>query len=162
MVKFTGFLITFVSKPVISGFTSAAAITIASSQLKGLFGIKIHSHGLVDTWIQVYKHIGETRWEDLTLGVCSIIVLLFLKVCSIIIFFIMDLIQFHILKYIREFEQFKKQDNDTGGEKALKFFIFLISVGRNAIVVVIATIIAFVLQDNQPFTITGMKLIFLF
>ena len=33
-----GFLIDFISVPVIAGFTSAAAITIASGQIKGLLG----------------------------------------------------------------------------------------------------------------------------
>ena len=36
-----GFVIDFISVPVTAGFTSAAAITIASGQVKSLFGLKI-------------------------------------------------------------------------------------------------------------------------
>ena len=36
-----GFVIDFISVPVIAGFTSAAAITIASGQIKGLLGINV-------------------------------------------------------------------------------------------------------------------------
>ena len=36
-----GFLIDFISLPVIAGFTSAAAITIASGQVKSLLGITV-------------------------------------------------------------------------------------------------------------------------
>ena len=39
--KCLGFLIDFISVPVIAGFTSAAAITIATGQVKALLGIKI-------------------------------------------------------------------------------------------------------------------------
>ena len=50
-----GFLIDFISVPVIAGFTSAAALTIASGQWKSLLGLSIdsahksHTHaGVVD------------------------------------------------------------------------------------------------------------------
>jgi MFS superfamily sulfate permease-like transporter len=36
-----GFLIDFISLPVIAGFTSAAAITIATGQVKSLLGITV-------------------------------------------------------------------------------------------------------------------------
>lgn len=35
-----GFLVEFISMPVISGFTTAAALQIASAQLKSLFGLE--------------------------------------------------------------------------------------------------------------------------
>ncbi|RXG72095.1 Sodium-independent sulfate anion transporter [Armadillidium vulgare] len=70
-----GFFINFISHPVISGFTSAAAITIASSQLKGLFGLKIKTGGVVDTWVKVCRHIQETIWQDAVLGLSCIIIL---------------------------------------------------------------------------------------
>jgi MFS superfamily sulfate permease-like transporter len=38
---FAGFLIDFISMPVIAGFTSAACITIASGQVKSLLGLSI-------------------------------------------------------------------------------------------------------------------------
>jgi len=45
-----GFLVNFLSHPVISGFTSAAAITIALSQVKDLLGVDIgRPDGVVDT-----------------------------------------------------------------------------------------------------------------
>ena len=37
-------MIDFISVPVTAGFTSAAAITIASGQVKSIFGLEIH-HG---------------------------------------------------------------------------------------------------------------------
>ncbi|KAL2711530.1 sodium-independent sulfate anion transporter [Vespula squamosa] len=44
-----GFLLDFISLPVITGFTSAAAISIASSQFKSLFGIPGRTEGFLDS-----------------------------------------------------------------------------------------------------------------
>lgn len=62
------------------GFTTAAAITIASSQLKGLLGIKGKSNEFLESWISVSEHIQETRYQDLCLGLLTIFVLASLKV----------------------------------------------------------------------------------
>ncbi|MEM6866729.1 MAG: SulP family inorganic anion transporter, partial [Bacteroidota bacterium] len=44
-----GFLANFLSRPVVSGFTSAAALVIAVSQLKYLMGIDIEALGTLET-----------------------------------------------------------------------------------------------------------------
>lgn len=67
--------------PVTVGFTSAAAITIASSQIKGLFGLPGRPHGFIDSWVNAYNHITELRLWDTILGVVTIIVLVLFKVC---------------------------------------------------------------------------------
>ena len=63
-----GFLIDFISVPVIAGFTSAAALTIASGQWKSLLGLEIehrsHSHaGVVDYYIDIVNYINTIRWQ---------------------------------------------------------------------------------------------------
>ena len=82
-----GFLIDFISVPVIAGFTSAAALTIASGQVKSLLGLTIpsdeksHLHlGVVDGWIDVFTHIKTCRWQDATLGLICCVILLSLRV----------------------------------------------------------------------------------
>jgi sodium-independent sulfate anion transporter 11 len=77
-----GFLVEFVSVPVVAGFTSASAIIIASSQVKGLFGLSYSSEGFVESWRKLFEHIGSTRLWDTVLGVCCIISLLCLRVSS--------------------------------------------------------------------------------
>lgn len=75
-----GFLVNFLSHPVISGFTSAAAIIIGLSQLKHLLGIKIpnseHAHEIV---IAAAQHIGETNLLALGIGIAAIFVIKFSK-----------------------------------------------------------------------------------
>merc|ERR1719195_368836 len=80
-----GFLIDFISVPVIAGFTSAAAITIASSQVKSLLGLTIlekshlHHLGIIPSWVEVFTNIKTCRWQDATLGLVSCAVLLSLR-----------------------------------------------------------------------------------
>jgi sodium-independent sulfate anion transporter 11 len=75
-----GFLVQFVSVPVVAGFTSASAIIIASSQVKGLFGLSYNSEGFVESWTKLFGHIGSTRLWDTVLSGSCIIILLCLRV----------------------------------------------------------------------------------
>lgn len=62
------------------GFTSAAAITIASSQVKPLLGIRSgNSNEFIHSWENVFNHLDEVTFWDSFLGVASIIILLLLK-----------------------------------------------------------------------------------
>ena len=85
-----GFLIDFISVPVIAGFTSAAALTIASGQWKSLLGVNIdphhksHTHaGVVDYYIDIFHNISTVRYQDALLGFICCIILLSLRVNTI-------------------------------------------------------------------------------
>ena len=71
-----GFLVNFLSKPVISGFTSAAAVIIGLSQLKHLLGVTIEQSNQVHVLLlNVFKAIDKTNFYTLTLGICAIILI---------------------------------------------------------------------------------------
>lgn len=74
-----GFLVRFISSSVISGFTTAAAITIASGQIKSLLGLPGHGTEFIPAWANFFKHWKQTRATDTILGVSAIIILLLLK-----------------------------------------------------------------------------------
>lgn len=75
-----GFLVNFLSHPVISGFTSAAAIIIAVSQLKYLLGIDIpRFSALTDTVSYAFQHINETHFPTFLLCIGGIALILGLK-----------------------------------------------------------------------------------
>lgn len=68
-----GFLVNFLSHPVVSGFTSAAALIIGLSQLKHLLGIKIAgSHHVHEILWQAIEKIGEINWVTLAIGIAGI------------------------------------------------------------------------------------------
>lgn len=75
-----GFLVEFVSMPVVSGFTSAASLIIACSQIKSLLGLKIHGESFIEIWRELVNNIHRTRIPDLILSCCCILILLTLKV----------------------------------------------------------------------------------
>ncbi|TLP75443.1 SulP family inorganic anion transporter [Maribacter sp. ACAM166] len=75
-----GFLVNFLSKPVISGFTSAAAIIIVSSQLKHLLGISVEgSTKIYQTVPNIFFKLGEINWFDFGIGLVGIGVLIGFK-----------------------------------------------------------------------------------
>ncbi|MEL6660620.1 MAG: SulP family inorganic anion transporter, partial [Bacteroidota bacterium] len=58
-----GFLVNFLSHPVISGFTSAAALIIGLSQLKHLLGVDIaRSHHVHEIILQAIEQFGAINW----------------------------------------------------------------------------------------------------
>ena len=82
-----GFLLDFISAPVIAGFTSAAALTISSGQLQDLLGLSVDTEnkcetqaGVVDYYVDIANNIGAVRWQDMLLGMSCTIALLLLRV----------------------------------------------------------------------------------
>ena len=75
-----GFLVNFISHPVISGFTSAAAVIIVISQLKDILGCQIprleHAHETVG---YVYQHIHETHLFTLLVCLGTLLLMIILR-----------------------------------------------------------------------------------
>ena len=75
-----GFLVNFLSRPVISGFTSGAALIIICSQLKHLLGVNIaKSNQFLQLIINVFEKISEINWYDFALGMAGIVLIVLLK-----------------------------------------------------------------------------------
>lgn len=68
-----GVIVNFLSHPVIIGFTNAAAIIIALSQVSKLIGVKMNSseHFILDIWA-VVRQIGDTHFPTLLMGLLAI------------------------------------------------------------------------------------------
>ncbi len=72
-----GFLVNFLSQPVISGFTSAAAIIIGLSQAKHLLGVPLAPSNLVyEIAAEVGRNVGQTHLLTFGLGVSAVALLL--------------------------------------------------------------------------------------
>jgi len=76
-----GLIVNFLSHPVVNGFTNAAAIIIASSQLSKMFGVYVdkapHHY---ETIIRVVEAAMDyTHWPTLAMGVASIAIMAGLK-----------------------------------------------------------------------------------
>jgi len=75
-----GFLVNFLSKPVISGFTSAASLIIGLNQLKHLTGMNINRNSkLQNIVVDAVQHFKEVHLLTLSIGVISIITIVLFK-----------------------------------------------------------------------------------
>ncbi|MBT8260933.1 MAG: solute carrier family 26 protein, partial [Bacteroidia bacterium] len=78
-----GFLVNFLSHPVVSGFTSAAALIIGLSQLKHLLGVDIQrSHHVHEIVLQAIEKFSEINWVALLIGLVGIIIIVASKKIS--------------------------------------------------------------------------------
>jgi sulfate permease, SulP family len=76
-----GLVVNFLSHPVVNGFTNAAAIIIATSQLSKLFGVYVdNAPHHYETVIQVVKSsFHYTHWPTVAMGVLAFGIMYFLK-----------------------------------------------------------------------------------
>ncbi|KAJ8944651.1 hypothetical protein NQ314_009413 [Rhamnusium bicolor] len=114
------FLIDFISGPVSIGFTSAAAIIIATTQVKDVLGLSYPGGKFLQVWEQIFEHISETRPWDALLGFTCMAFLLIL----------------------RQAKDFKIGPDDEKERKLIHAFltkvVWLISTARNIIVVIVS------------------------
>lgn len=79
-----GFLVNFLSRPVISGFTSAAALIIALSQLKHLLGVDLQRNNKIHSLVfDALQQLKDTNLITLAIGIISILILIFFKRFSV-------------------------------------------------------------------------------
>ncbi|ODM93537.1 Sodium-independent sulfate anion transporter, partial [Orchesella cincta] len=112
-----GFIVNFISAPVNSAFTSAAAITICSTQIKALLGLSYPAEGFLSIITGAVDHIYEVKLNDTLLSIACIVTLLVLQ---------------HIPNVFSSYEK---------SYPKLHKWLWLISVARNAIVIVVCTVI---------------------
>ncbi|CAF2154835.1 probable sulfate transporter 3.4 [Brassica rapa] len=73
-----GFVIDFLSKPTLIGFTAGAAVIVSLQQLKGLLGI-VHFTGkmqFIPVMSSVFSHRSEWSWETILMGLGFLAILL--------------------------------------------------------------------------------------
>jgi SulP family sulfate permease len=75
-----GVLVNFLSHPVVIGFTNAAAIIIATSQLNKIFGISVEKapHHYETVWNTLLA-TSETHWPTFVIGVLAFMIILALR-----------------------------------------------------------------------------------
>jgi len=75
-----GFLVNFLSHPVVSGFISAAALIIGLSQLKHLLGIDIpRSHHVHEILLNAIDKFNDINWIAFIIGLVGILIIIISK-----------------------------------------------------------------------------------
>ncbi|XP_057371356.1 sodium-independent sulfate anion transporter-like isoform X2 [Daphnia carinata] len=132
-----GFIMDFISAPVISGFCSAAAVTVILSQFKTILGLSFRGSTFTKVLPGIFKYWRSIRVWDAVLGFVFIAFLMLLKNLTLV----------------------KKWFNagcclhNPCVEKALWF----VSTCRNALAVILGCVIAYVFEiyGNRPFQLLG-------
>nr|XP_057925505.1 sodium-independent sulfate anion transporter [Doryrhamphus excisus] len=130
-----GFLLDFISFPVIKGFTCAAAITIGFGQVKNILGLQDIPH---EFFLQVYYtfyQIPEARIGDVVLGLLCLAVLIMLMLMKTRL----------------------GCDDAPRYSKIARTFVWAVATMRNALVVLAASLCAFSWEafGHHVFSITG-------
>ncbi|XP_023935120.2 sodium-independent sulfate anion transporter-like [Bicyclus anynana] len=116
-----GFLVDLMSPAVTSGFTSATAVIIVVAQLKGLLGLSFVAESPFDNARLIAQHWADVRLPDCALGAVCCTVLLALR---------------------------KLKDVPVSDKRAgLKKLLWLVSISRNALVVLGASAVAYCTYD---------------
>jgi SulP family sulfate permease len=74
-----GFLVNYLSHPVVAGFTSAAAIIIGLSQMGYLLGLSLSRGNIISSISELLQNITSTHLMTLAIGLSAIVILLFVK-----------------------------------------------------------------------------------
>nr|XP_055245281.1 sodium-independent sulfate anion transporter isoform X3 [Gorilla gorilla gorilla] len=132
-----GFLLDFISYPVIKGFTSAAAVTIGFGQIKNLLGLQNIPRPFFLQVYHTFLRIAETRVGDAVLGLVCMLLLLVLK-----------LMRDHVPPVHPEMPP---------GVRLSRGLVWAATTARNALVVSFAALVAysFEVTGYQPFILTG-------
>ncbi|XP_007557755.1 solute carrier family 26 member 6-like [Poecilia formosa] len=82
LVKF-GFMVTYLSEPLIRGYTTASACHVCISQLKYLFGVKparfVGPFALVYTLVEICRLLPQTKIPELVVSLVALAVLIIVK-----------------------------------------------------------------------------------
>ena len=134
-----GFIVRVIPVPVVSGFTSAACIIIACEQLPNWLGLTVNSDEFFPLLKETFSNISQSKTWDIVLGV----------ICMV------------LLEVMRNFSKIQwPSENDyppTVLQKVARKFIWIMEIGRNAVVVFSCMLVAYAFhcKDKHPFSLTG-------
>lgn len=156
-----GFLVDFVSGPVSSGFTSAVALIIVTSQVKDILGISTSGTTFLEQWMSIFGEIHNTCTWDAILGIGCIIVLLSMRVCFQ--FYSFSFYYTTFLQLLASIKLGEANENDTKNaqpstfQKVINKLLWLVGTSRNAILVVICGVIGYMfnVSGEPPFKLIG-------
>jgi len=75
-----GFIVNFLSRPVITGFTSAVALTIGLNQFRNLLGVDFIQSDLIQVVaVDIFQRIVEMNLQTASIGLVSVLIIIVLK-----------------------------------------------------------------------------------
>jgi len=133
-----GSVANFMPRHVLSGFISAAALTIFSTQLSGLFGYAKAPSNFVGRIVHFFTHVYKPNVYDLVMSICCLIYLIFFM-------------------WLSKKEVTKESKSKSLAKKVADKSIWFLCVARSALVCILATAVAytFYINDLEGLTLAG-------
>eukprot|EP00794_Sanderia_malayensis_P014991 gene14991-16537_t len=135
-----GFIVHFISRPVLSGFMSGAIIAICVSQLKDLFGLRNSPRGLFPRLGHFFRNLKYTRLGDALLGTACIALLV-------------------VLHFVGKRQNTTSSTSEGRWKIIARKILYCVCLAKSALVVIIATIVAYLVHicggHPDTFTLTG-------
>lgn len=123
-----GALVNFISLPVASGFSSAASVIVIVNLFKSILGLKFSSSSFLELVYKLLTHIPHTNYWDLILGIGCFVTLITLKKLN---------------EKVKTFG--KGQKPLPKWQRGCLSIIWFFLTARNALVVLVAAITAYIL-----------------
>lgn len=126
-----GWVIDFIGFPVLNGFTSAAAVTIFTSQIKFILGLSEIRRDFAEACEDIVNKIEDSRWQDVVMGFGCIFLTFYL-------------------------EQVAKKYGPRKYDTKADYIKWLCGTARNSIVIVVAIIVARIVaavEDDLVFSL---------
>ena len=133
-----GFIVRFIPIPVITGFTSSAAIIIGCGQIPGILGMSGMPKNLVPRLHKTFSNIMHTNHWDVILGIACVLLL-------------------EALRRVNRMPMLYKRETSPS-KRIMKKIVWFVSVARNAVIVFFTTFLALTMEthgDGGHFSLTG-------
>ena len=135
-----GFIVQIMPLPVISGFVTTAALTIACGQVKHILGLSNIPREFFPCLIKIFSKINQTNIWDLVLGL----------ICMVLL---------ELLRHMRPADLPPEYYDSppTCLQKFSRKFLWIVCTARNAMIVFASGLVALALYQKSlvPFTLTG-------
>ena len=131
-----GFVVRFISTPVISGFVSSAAIIIVVNQLHDLFGLRKHAKTFIGKLTDFFENIVRTKPGDAALGLTCLVLLITLGFVS------------------KRKQNTKKSSTPSTCRTIGRSALFYAAIGKSPLIALLSTVVSYI------FFITGYRNVF--
>ncbi|CRK92432.1 CLUMA_CG005999, isoform B, partial [Clunio marinus] len=128
-----GFIVDFISAPVVSSFSTSTSLLVIGGQLKNLLGIKYSAKSFPMTIVKLFQNIEQLKFGDAALGTLAIIFLITL----------------------RNIKDIKLPDRPSSS--VIKKLLFYLSISRNALILLVTSYFAYFLSlkyNHVPFILS--------
>uniref|UniRef100_T1IYZ8 STAS domain-containing protein n=1 Tax=Strigamia maritima TaxID=126957 RepID=T1IYZ8_STRMM len=133
-----GFLLDFISAPVVAGFSSAAAVMITGNQMKAMFGFSFTSENFFVGMYHLIVKIPDCNYWDLLVGCLTL-------------FFLLATRKIGMMQWVK-----KSNPDESDLFKITRHTVNFLCMSRNSLVVIFAAAVAYYLIQHHEIKVLSL------